>query len=129
MAELGKYDLRSIVEAGPESIETFDKFVKLATCRMMSSHTMKNEYGHDIDFILDFDGLQLSQLASLPSKFCLYEKTSELYGTCWIFSHSISLLSAMSYLLKLATSYRKIIEGYTHYIFVLNGKFLYWSEG
>ena len=68
---MGKYDLKRIVEAGPESIANFDKFVKLTTCRMMSSHKLRNEYGHDIVFILDFEGLQISQLASLPSKLLL----------------------------------------------------------
>ncbi|CAG7726542.1 unnamed protein product [Allacma fusca] len=89
--------MRKIAEDGLESTQRFDKYVRKACLRMVRSHAQKNKLGNQLVYLLDFEGLEFSQLASIPT---------------------------VTYLLKLARDYRKLLEDHTAFILIVNANYV-----
>ncbi|CAG7819742.1 unnamed protein product [Allacma fusca] len=100
IAELGKWNLRKVVEAGGETFKNFDKYVQQSRIRITKSRALKSTPGHIVTeavFLLDLDELKLSQIASVPT---------------------------VSYILNLARQYRKLLTEHTGVAVVVNANFV-----
>jgi len=98
--ELGKWNLKKIISAGGEQLKNFDKYVDQMAYRMLESLKEKStpdEKIVDILFLVDFDGLQLEQVAHLPS---------------------------MTWLINLARNYRDLISKHLGGTTIVNANFV-----
>ncbi|CAG7833524.1 unnamed protein product [Allacma fusca] len=68
VVEMGKYQMRKLVERGPEALKNFTKYCVQAAKIIIKSHKDRNPDGNRASFILDFDGLRFEQFAHIPSK-------------------------------------------------------------
>ena len=75
VAEIGKYDFRKILARGENGTEETQKYARYVARIMTDSHTWKNPEGKHISVLLDFDGLQLAQYATLPGMFSSQSST------------------------------------------------------
>jgi len=98
--ELGKWNLKKMLTAGGETLKTFDKYVDQMAYRMLESLKAKSTPEDpitDIMFLVDFDGLQLEQVAHLPS---------------------------MTWLINLARTYRDLIAKHLGGTTIVNANFV-----
>ncbi|CAG7838235.1 unnamed protein product [Allacma fusca] len=70
ISELGKYNMRAVVEKGPEALATFDKYVLQAAFYVLKSIHDRNTDGREVSevvFLVDYDGLDMYQLTHIPT--------------------------------------------------------------
>ncbi|CAG7725810.1 unnamed protein product [Allacma fusca] len=79
VCEFGKWDIRSFIEKGEESLDTLDKYVDHTLLTIYNSSISKDNKTIMAIGIMDWDGFQESQLFSVQTMNFYIEKTRLIY--------------------------------------------------